>query len=96
MQNIRNRQAENDLQTKDVTSGEVSTKSVKVVTEERDAGEQRKKFIGSKLRESGSRGYQQGETRLGDKRDRTEDGARKRKTSEKRDIFSGDIRTRYS
>ena len=37
-QNTRNRQAENDLQSKDVTIGELSTKSVKAVTEEKDAG----------------------------------------------------------
>ena len=34
VQNIRNRQSEIDLQNKDVTSGELSTNSVKAVTEE--------------------------------------------------------------
>ena len=51
-------------------------------------------FIGIKPRESGSRGYQQGEIRLGDKRYRTEAEAAKRKTAEKRGVYSGSTRTR--
>ena len=39
VQNTKNRHAPISLQSKDVTSGELSTKSVKAVTEERDAGE---------------------------------------------------------
>ena len=38
LQNTRNRQAENDLQNKKAASGELSTKTVKAVTEFRDAG----------------------------------------------------------
>ena len=48
MQNTRNRQAENDLQNKDVTSVELSTKSMKAVIEERDAESNDKKFTGKK------------------------------------------------
>ena len=51
-----------------------------------------KRLIWNKLRESGSRRYQPEETRLDEKRDRTEVG--NRKTAEKRDIFSGGTRTR--
>ena len=46
MQNTRNRQAENDLQNKDVTSVELSTKSMKAVIEEKDAESNDKKFTG--------------------------------------------------
>ena len=53
-----------------------------------------KKFIGNTLRESASRGYQQGKTRLGDKIVRAEAKAGNKKTAEKRDTFSGDIRIR--
>ena len=62
-QNTRIRQAENDLQSIDVTSGELSAKSVKAVNKESDAGEggKEKRLIGNKLRDSGSRGYHQGE-----------------------------------
>ena len=35
MQNTRNRQDENDLQSKEVTSGGLSTKSAKAVTEKK-------------------------------------------------------------
>ena len=38
VQNTRNRQAENDLQNMEVTSGELTTKSMKAMTQERDAG----------------------------------------------------------
>ena len=38
LQNTRNRQAENDLQTKEALSGELETKTVKAMTEMRDAG----------------------------------------------------------
>ena len=38
VQNTRNRQAGNDLQNKEATSGELSTKTVKAVTKVRDAG----------------------------------------------------------
>ena len=38
VQNTRNRQAENDLQTKEATSGELTTKTVKAVTVVREAG----------------------------------------------------------
>ena len=34
----KNRQAENNLQNMEVTSGELTTKSMKAMTEERDAG----------------------------------------------------------
>ena len=51
-------------------------------------------FIENKPRESGSRGYQQVEIRLGDKRVRTEAEAANRKTAEKRGICSGSTRTR--
>ena len=75
VQNNRNRQAENDLQSKDVISRELSTKFVKAVTEERERERcwrgSNKKFTGDKLPEGGSRGYQQSGTRLGDKGDRT-------------------------
>ena len=38
VQNNRNRQAEIDLQTKEAMKGELTTKTVKVLTEVRDAG----------------------------------------------------------
>ena len=38
VQNIKNRQAENGLQTKQATGGELTTKTVKFVTEVREAG----------------------------------------------------------
>ena len=93
MQNTKNRQDENDLQSKDVTSGELSTKSAKAVTEKRCRGKEIR-LNGNKTRESGSRGYQQGETKFGDKRDRTVAEVRNRKTADKRDFFSGGTRTR--
>ena len=37
MQNTRNRQAENGLQNKEVASGELSTKTIKAVTQVKDA-----------------------------------------------------------
>ena len=43
VQKTKNRQAENDLPNKDVTRGELSTKSVNAVTEERNAGRETSK-----------------------------------------------------
>ena len=55
-----------------------------------------KKFTGDKPRESGSRGYYQSETRVGDKEDQTKSEAGNRKTAKKTDAFSGKVRTRHS
>ena len=88
MQNTRNRQDENDLQSKEVTSVELSTKSAKSVTEKRYRGRETR-LNGNKTRESGSRG----QTRLGDKGDQTVAEVRNRKTADKREIFSGGTRT---
>ena len=51
VQNTRNRQAESDLQNKEATSGELSTKTVKAVTQVRDAE-------GSETRSSLERNYE--------------------------------------
>ena len=60
VQDTRNRQAENDLQTKEPTSGEIMAKTVKAKTEVKDAGGGRryKEFTRDKLRESSCRGHQ--------------------------------------
>ena len=68
VQDTRNRQDENDLQNKEATSGELSTKTVKAVTEVRGREGRDKEFTRNKLRESGCRGYRQSEARLGDQR----------------------------
>ena len=71
VQNTRNRQAENDLNNKEAASGELSTKTVKTVTQNKDAtGGREKKFSRDKLREGSCRGDQQSEARLGDERNR--------------------------
>ena len=44
-----NRQAENDLQNKKAASGELSTRTVKAVTQVRDAGGRDKEFTRDKL-----------------------------------------------
>ena len=64
VQITRKRQAESDLQIKEATSGELTTKTVKTVTQVRD-----EKYTRDKLRASSSRGYQQNEARLGNQRD---------------------------
>ena len=96
MQKTRNRQAEKDLHDKDEASCELSAKSVKAVTKERElrGGGGGNDKVSLEIKPDKTRGYQQREKRLGDKRDRTEAEAGNRKTAEKRDNFSGDIRTR--
>ena len=54
VQTTRKRQAEIELQNKDVISSQLSTKSVKAVTKER---EMPRRFTGNKLRKGGSRSY---------------------------------------
>ena len=77
MQNTRNIQAENDLNDKEAASGELSTKTVRAVTQNKDAtGAEKRK----ELRESSCRGDQQREARLGDQRNRTTVETENRKT----------------
>ena len=46
VQNTRNRQAENNLNNKEAASGEISTKTVKVVTRNKDAtGAEKRNFL---------------------------------------------------
>ena len=69
VQNIKNRQAENCLQTKQATGGELTTKTVKFVTEVREAGVAESRIsLGIDYRESSGRGCQKSETRPGDQR----------------------------
>ena len=69
VQNTKNRQAENGLQTKQATGGELTTNTVKAVTEVKEAGvTESRSSLGIDYRESSGRGYQKGETRLDDQR----------------------------
>ena len=56
VQTTRKRQAEIDLQNKDVISSQLSTKSVKAVTKERER-EMPRRYTGNNLRKGGSRSY---------------------------------------
>ena len=68
VQNTWNRQAENDLNKKEAASGDLSTKTVKAVTQNKDATVAEKR---DKLREGSCRSDQQTEAILADERNRT-------------------------
>ena len=80
VQNTRNRQAENDLNNKAAADGELSTKTVKAVTQNKDD----EKTSREKLRGSSCRGDQHSEARFGDQRNRAtaETGNRKQRLNE--------------